>query len=188
MDLGEQKCIYWAIKMMCASKKGFIFIPLLIVVVLAVGGIGVYRYIETSKKTVGELSRIKIFLIALEDQGRVGKLVGCGDSLISLDKGEKFTSEPIKNALEELFSIKEQFYGQSGLYNALAQSNLKVENVSLINNKAIVRLSGTYSLAGSCDNPRFEGQIRETILQYVKETEIFLNNKSLGEILSGKGG
>lgn len=133
-------------------------------------------------------TKIKIFLVALEDNGQTGKMIGCGDSIVSVDRGEKNTQEPIKTALEELFSIKEQFYGQSGLYNALAQSNLKVDQASLDNNKATVYLSGTYSLSGTCDNPRFEAQIKETVLQFASEVKVFLNNKPLEEVLSGKGG
>lgn len=47
-------------------------------------------------------STVKIFLIALEDQGRFGKLVGCGDSVVSVDRTITTTDHPpIKEALNE---------------------------------------------------------------------------------------
>lgn len=134
-------------------------------------------------------STIKVFLIALDDQGQYGKLVGCGDSVVSVERIITATNQPpIQEALNELFLVRDQYVASPGYHNALTGSNFKVDKVSIENGKAIVNLSGTYSLAGACDNPRFKAQIEETILQFpsIKEASIFINNISLDKILSGQ--
>jgi len=136
-------------------------------------------------------STIKIFLISLDDQGQYGKLVGCGDSVMGVERTITSTDQPpIKEALNELFLAKDQYAAAGpGYHNALTNSNLKVDNVVINNGQATVYLSGTYSLAGACDNPRFKAQIEETILQFpsIKKASVFINNISLDKILSGQG-
>jgi hypothetical protein len=131
---------------------------------------------------------VKIFLIALEDNGRMGKQVGCGDSVVPVEVTIPPTQDPLRGALEALLSIKEQFYGQSGLYNALHQSNLQVESDSIEGGKAIVHLTGQLVLGGECDNPRVEAQIDETVLQFpdVTQAEVYVNDQTLQQALSLK--
>lgn len=132
---------------------------------------------------------MRIFLIALEDNGQSGKKIGCDDSVIPVQVTIPPTQAVLRAALEALISLKDQFYGQSGLYNALYQSNLQLEGVTIEGGKAIINLSGTLMLGGVCDNPRVEAQIEETALQFatVSEVAVFVNGKSLEEILSLKG-
>jgi hypothetical protein len=67
---------------------------------------------------------VKIVLIALEDNGQTGPLVGCGDSAIPINVTIPRTQGVLRAALERLLSAKQQFYGESGYYNALYQSDL----------------------------------------------------------------
>jgi Sporulation and spore germination len=131
----------------------------------------------------------QIFLIALEDQGVSGKLVGCGDSAVPVQVQIPPTQGVLKAALEALLSVKSQYYGESGLYNALYQSDLQVESVTIKDGKAVVRLSGTLLMGGECDNPRAAAQLEETVLQFptVTEASIFVNGKPLSEVLSLRG-
>jgi len=132
---------------------------------------------------------VQIFLIALEDNGQSGKKIGCDDSVVPVQVTIPATQSVLRAALEALLSLKDQFYGQSGLYNALYQSNLQVEGVKIEGGKAVINLSGTLMLGGVCDNPRVEAQIEETALQFatVSEVAVFVNGKPLEEILSLKG-
>jgi hypothetical protein len=100
------------------------------------------------------------------------------------------TNAPLRASLNELLSIREQYYGQSGLYNALYQSTLKTEGINIVGDKATINLSGRVVLGGVCDNPRFEAQIKETALQFstVKDVAVFINGVALEKILSEKGG
>lgn len=131
---------------------------------------------------------IKIYLIAIQDNGKSGEKLGTGDSIVPVERSIKDTAAPLKAALEELLSLKEREYGQSGLYNSLYQSNLKVDKVAIVNNTADIRLTGTLTLGGVMDSPRVKAQLEKTALQFssVKDVKIFLNGKSLDEALSLK--
>ncbi len=134
------------------------------------------------------VDRVQIYLIALEDAGKSGPAVGCGDSAIAVEVPVEPTAAPLQAAFTALLSIKEQFYGQSGLYNALYQSDLHVEQATVENGVATVYLAGTMMLGGECDNPRVEAQLLQTALQFpdVSEAHIFINGTSLEEALSLK--
>ena len=131
---------------------------------------------------------VKIFLIALEDNGQSGPLVGCGDSAVPVTVTIPQTQGVLLAALEKLLSIKEQFYGESGLYNALYQSDLQVAGVAIEQGKAIIHLRGTVMLGGTCDAPRFQAQIEQTALQFstVNDVDVFINDKPIEEVLSSK--
>lgn len=134
--------------------------------------------------------RVKLFFVALDDNGKAGKKIGCGDSIVAVDRVIPATNMPLTASLKDLVSIRDQHYGLSGLYNALYQSDLKVDDVSLIDGKATIRLSGKVTLGGVCDNPRFEAQIKETALQFstVRAVSVFINGVPLEKVLSEKGG
>ena len=129
---------------------------------------------------------VKVFLIALEDNGQSGTLVGCGDSAIPVTVIIPSTQGVLRAALEKLLSIKQQFYGESGLYNALYQSDLQLKSVTIDQGKAIIHLTGTLMLGGVCDNPRVAAQIEQTALQFstVNDVAVFINDTTLEEVLS----
>jgi hypothetical protein len=131
---------------------------------------------------------VQIFLIALEDQGISGELIGCGDSLVPVRVSIAPTQGVLRAALETLLGVKQSYYGQSGLYNALYQSNLRVEDVRIESGLATIQLTGSLLLGGVCDNPRVEGQLRATARQFstVQNVEILVNGTPLDELLSLK--
>jgi len=131
---------------------------------------------------------VKIFLIALEDNGQSGTLVGCGDSAIPITVTIPGTQGVLRATLEKLLSAKQQFYGESGYYNALYQSNLQVAGVTIEQGKAMIRLKGTLMLGGVCDAPRVEAQIEQTALQFstVNDVAVFINDVPLEDVLSQK--
>lgn len=133
-------------------------------------------------------SQVKIYLIALNDNGKIGKDFGTGDSLVSVDRTISTPQTPLKAAFNELLSLKESHYGNSGLYNALYRSNLKLEKATITDGKAEVYLTGSLLLGGIMDNPRVENQLNATALQFstVKEAQIYINNKTLRDALSLK--
>ncbi len=135
------------------------------------------------------VDKVKVFLVALEDNGASGKKIGCNDSVVAVERTIAPTQAPLTAALQELLSIKDQHYGQSGLYNALYQSNLQVESVVIAGGQATVRLTGTHQLGGECDTPRFEAQLQETVLQFpgISDVAIYLNGFPMEQVLSLKG-
>jgi LysM repeat protein len=131
----------------------------------------------------GLFTRTNIYLIALEDEGRSGTQIGCGDSVVPVEVEIEPTLAVLTAAMNALLDLNERFYGESGLYNALHRSNLSVESINLVNGEATINLSGDVSLGGVCDVPRFEAQLRQTALQYytVDSVEITINGEPLSQ-------
>ena len=131
---------------------------------------------------------VKIILIALEDNGQAGTLVGCGDSAIPITVTVPPTQGILRAALEKLFSAKQQVYGESGYYNALYQSYLQGTGVTIEQGKALIHLTGSVVLGGVCDAPRVEAQIEQTALQFstVNEVAVFINDVPLEDVLSAR--
>jgi len=145
---------------------------------------------EPTQPDLPTVSEITFYLVGLEDQGQSGIPVGCGDSLVPVTQPVNPTSEPIRTALERLFSFDTEFVGESGLYNVLWQSDLSVES-AVVGSDGVARvaLTGTYLLGGVCDNPRFQGQIEQTILTSSPDAntiEVTINGVPLAEIVSGQ--
>ncbi len=135
------------------------------------------------------VDRVTLYLIALEDNGASGDPVGCGDSVVGVERPIAPTDAPLEAALAELFALRDPFYGESGLYNALYQSTLAVESATVDSGLATVYLSGDMLLGGVCDAPRFKAQIEYTILALpgVEAVQVLLNNTPLDDLLSGQG-
>lgn len=138
--------------------------------------------------TTASEQTVKIVLIALEDNGQSGTLVGCGDSAIPINVTIPRTQGVLRAALEKLLSAKQQFYGESGYYNALYQSDLQVSKVVIEQGKAIIHLTGSIVLGGTCDAPRVEAQIEQTALQFstVNDVAVFVNDIPLEDVLSSR--
>lgn len=141
-----------------------------------------------STSTSAAEQNVKIVLIELEGNGQSGPLVGCGDSAIPINVTIPPTQGVLRAALEKLLSAKQQFYGESGYYNALYQSNLQVASVKIEQGKAIIHLTGAIMLGGECDAPRVEAQLEQTALQFstVNDVAVFVNDVPLEDVLSLK--
>lgn len=124
-----------------------------------------------------------LYFVALNDNGDSGKAIGCGDSLVPVAT----TGVTLEETLKAFFALKDQNYGQSGLYNALYNSALKVDQITA-GPAPSVALSGVVSLGGTCDTPRFQEQIEATVHQFsgFETAVITLNGKSLAAALSQK--
>ena len=138
--------------------------------------------------TAAAEQQVKIFLIAIDDNGRSGKQIGCGDSVVPVMVPIPQTVGILKAALEALLAVQTQFYGESGLYNALYQSDLQLESVAIKQGIAQIWLTGTLALGGECDSPRVEAQLTETAMQFstVNVVKVYLNGKPLQEVHSLK--
>lgn len=135
------------------------------------------------------VSQTNIYLIALEDNGQSGRLVGCNDSVVPVVIDIEPTAEPMTAAINRLLIVKDQFYGQSGLYHSLYQSNLTLQGINIVNREAIINLTGHLQLSGVCDDPRVVAQLEQTALQYgsVDRVSILLNGEPLPSQVAGRG-
>src|SRR5690606_13105451 len=95
------------------------------------------------------------------------------------------TRAVLRATLEKLLSVKTQYYGQSGLYNALYQSNLTIEDVRIDNRVATIRLKGQIVSGGVCDTPRIQAQLEQAALQFstVDAVKIYVNGSLLQNAL-----
>jgi Aspartic acid proteinase inhibitor/Sporulation and spore germination len=126
---------------------------------------------------------VKVYLVALDDNGRRGKKIGCNDSLVPVTRSVSADAVPLKAAVEELLSIPREYEG--GLGNYWVGENLSVQSVALRAGVATIRIRGNVYIAGVCDAPRIEGQIRETARQFrgVRSVRVFVNGRRLADAL-----
>ncbi|MFA4814517.1 MAG: hypothetical protein WC653_00210 [Candidatus Gracilibacteria bacterium] len=127
--------------------------------------------IDEPETTTFFTSTVEVALVALGDGTAAGDgIIGCGDRVQMVEKDVSSNSKAgkIKAALESLFAIEGSDYGESGLYNALYQSDVTVDSVILTSSDTEsaaveVTLSGSIVSGGTCDDPRIEEQIIQTI-------------------------
>lgn len=131
-----------------------------------------------SPRTVQE---VRVYLVRMG-----GGTVGCGDQLVPVTRPVAPTTNPLTAALRELLSVKTRIDSRTGLYNALYQSRLSVNQVQLVNGKATILLTGQLVMGGECDSPRVEAQLKQTALQFptVKEVSIFIDGTPIEKIVS----
>ena len=130
----------------------------------------------------GVLESVQVYLIALGNG-----TVGCGDRVIPVQRNIEPTRAPLTTAIQELLSIKQRMYGQSGLYDALYQSNLRIDSIDLNQGTATIRLSGELRLNGDCDQARVKAQLQQTALQFksVDKVEILINGTPIDRLARG---
>jgi hypothetical protein len=133
-------------------------------------------------------SEVQIALIALGDAGQSGERIGCDDSVVLVPVSIEPTAAPLTAALEQLFAIDSEYYGESGLYNVLHRSDLRLERAVVAQGRATIELAGELRLGGVCDSPRVEAQIQATARQFstVNEVVVTLNGQPLEEVLSAR--
>ncbi len=134
--------------------------------------------------SIQEPSSASLFLVNLEDNGVNGTLIGCGDSLVSVPAFVPEASSR-EDALVALLQMPKED-PETGFYNALADSNLTLDEISTQDGLPVLYLAGTLSLGGACDVPRVEEQLMATFLQGEAEGLIYVNDILLQDLLSSK--
>lgn len=130
----------------------------------------------------GGISLAYIHMISLGSGGPLG----CGDRVAPVLQEFPATNGILRATLQRLLSIKTQFYRDSGLYNALYLSNLRIDDVRIDNRVATIRLSGGIVMSGTCDGPRIQAQLEQAALQFstVSQVQVFINGRTLQEVLA----
>lgn len=133
----------------------------------------------------GAASRqVKVYLVALDDGGKRGRKIGCGDSLVPVTRPVRAGGTPLRAAVEELLSVPHEYEG--GLGNYWWGEDLKVQSISMRGGTATIRISGKLYVAGICDQPRIEEQIKATARQFpgVRRVRVFVNGRTLSDAIS----
>jgi hypothetical protein len=122
-------------------------------------------------------TEIEVYLIAPDTNGPIG----CNDSVVAVVRPIEPTAGPLRAAIQALLDLGGPTYGESGLYNALWQSDLAIESVTLVDGTATIRLVGAYVLGGTCDEPRVPAQLLSTALQFatVEEAILYINGERI---------
>jgi hypothetical protein len=135
------------------------------------------------------VSEVQLYFIALGDEGASGREIGCGDSVLPVTIGIEPTVAPLTAAFERLLAIDGEYYGRSGLYNALSDSTLTIDSATVENGQATIYMSGDLEVSGTCESPRIEAQIRQTADQFstVGQSIVYINGERLENIVSLRG-
>lgn len=128
---------------------------------------------------------VKVYLVALEDDGRSGQKIGCGDSLVAVTRRVGPRRVTLKAAVQELLLIPHEY--DARLKNFWRGRNLRVRSVSLSRGGvATIHIAGAGpQVAGVCDQPRIESQIEMTAKQFpnVRRVRVFVNGRTLASAL-----
>lgn len=149
----------------------------LIALVLAVTSIGFAQ---------AKTTHVKIYLVALDDKGKLGKKIGCGDSLVAVTRTIPATSGGLKAAIEELLSFRSEDTDKLQNFWTVGES-LTLKSVSIKKGTATINITGEGpTVAGVCDEPRVVEQIEATARQFpsVKRVKVFVNGKPLADVIS----
>jgi spore germination protein GerM len=138
---------------------------------------------------VAGVQAVKLFLIAIDDAGRSGRQIGCGDSVVAVTREIRRSRTPLRATIEELLRLPERYGSDPELYNALHQPDLRLESISVRRGLARINFAGQLVTRGVCDSPRVQAQIEETAVQFpiVKKVQVFINGTPLSEYLSERG-
>jgi spore germination protein GerM len=140
----------------------------------------------SSLAAASKTDKVKIYLVAVGDEGKMGRKIGCGDSLVPVTREIKATSSPLKAALTELLSLPKEYAGNSSLNNFWVGRNLRIKSVSISRGTATIRITGEGPfVAGICDEPRITEQIEATAKQFptVKRVKVFVNGRTLADAI-----
>lgn len=128
-----------------------------------------------------ETTKLKLYMIAIGDNGIRGKKVACNDSLVEVT-GTFPETAYLSGAYQELLELKDKTYPSTDLANPLASSTLKLESAKLdAEGVAEIALSGGIGWSDECDAKRQTEQLTEPARRFygVKEVRITLNGKLL---------
>ncbi|HEY5667745.1 MAG TPA: hypothetical protein VIR03_01130 [Candidatus Saccharimonadales bacterium] len=156
------------------------FIPLgALVLVLAIALVTKYFVLS---KTSGE--DYKIYMVAINDNGKRGKRIGCGDSLVAV-KWQTVRPNRLVDVYQDMVGVQGYDFGD-GLNNPLVESQLSVVSATVDDSGvARVYLSGAFSVSGKCDAERIRAQLEQPAFQFkgVSKILVYINNILLSDAI-----
>lgn len=140
-------------------------------------------------RTDSPTERVRVFLIAPEDGGGLGRKVACSDSTVPVEVDLPRQRPALAGSLEALLALDSRYDRATGFYNPLYASPLEIQRIERTGAEARVYLTGYVEVGGDCDGPRMLAQLNETALQFsdLERVQFYLGGKPLGQLLGGRG-
>lgn len=133
---------------------------------------------------------VDLYMIDVGNDAASTETFGCGDSAVAVQRTASVTGTSLSGSVYAAVAYLLVLHNnpQYGYYNALYQSSLEVDHVDLSGDTASVYLTGTTTLGGECDTPRFEAQLIKTITQFpnVNTAKVYINGTLMQDALSLK--
>jgi hypothetical protein len=140
---------------------------------------------------------VKVFLTVPEDAGVKGRMIGCNDILVSVDREVPHTKAMLQASIEALLSLPvtynehglpSPFFDNTQKYNTLYQSKLQLQKATIVSGTASIYLTGELITGGVCDDPRVIAQIEETAMQFptVQRVKIWINGQPMESYYSAQ--
>ncbi len=142
------------------------------------------REASAASRTAKATREVKVYLVAVGDEGKAGRKIGCGDSLVPVTRRINTGGAALKATIRELLLIPKDYNEQ--LKNFWQGRNLRVRSVVLRGGVATIHLSGEGpAVAGVCDEPRITSQIEQTARQFpnVRRVKVFVNGRTLASVI-----
>jgi hypothetical protein len=131
---------------------------------------------------------LTVYYIGLAGEETSGGGIGCGDSLIAVNTQPVTFTDQLGASITHLLANKQEFLGESGLYNALGSSALSYQSSTRDGDTVTVNLSGSVTVGGICDGPRIEAQLEQTAATAagVAEAVVLVNGIPIEKLLDVK--
>jgi hypothetical protein len=140
------------------------------------GNVGQHYYRWRYGDLGPDTETVQLFLVDTESEAaQVLEVFGCDDTLVPVDHdivAHDAIEMRIAAALVMLFAYEHD----GDLYNVFVEtdSDLYIDTVTVADGTATVNFVGDLLSGGVCDDPRFEEQLRHTVLQFDEVDEVVL--------------
>jgi len=137
------------------------------------------------KTTTAPLS---LFYVAVGDDGVSGTRIGCDDSLVMRTTEPVTFTDQVEASFDRLLGDHAQQLGESGLRNALYQSDLSYVDSTVSGDTVTVDLTGKLTSSGTCDDPRIIAQLERTasVAAGVGHAIVKVDGKTVEQLLSAR--
>lgn len=148
----------------------------------------------SASETAAAASEATVYWVGPAGQSGGIEFPGCGEVLIEDSvsvSGAGAVGDPslVEAGLQALFAERSFDVGSDGLMNALYQSELTVQDVTIDGDTVIVDLTGQPMSAGTCADPQIIAQLENTAIANAGtyDAEILVDGELIQDVMSQKG-
>lgn len=130
-------------------------------------------------------NQVNVYMVIPGDNGQRGPVFGCNDSLVAVQIAVPETVAPLTAGIDALLENPASTYGLADVVNPMADTDLEIVNIFILNGEAIINLTGSVTSGGTCEDTRLIAQMTATALQYntVDRLSVYVDGVSLNNLL-----